>query len=133
MPDAVDAGAVPIEVTVQTAGSVLAGGLGFLQTTCRLHAQQRASCTRFGNRYRVGDTRRRGPVEAPLISCERKRRFGSGRPGERRTLCSSPLLIPGNSEPTHRTMPTMDLSRFPQEKCAEVRVMYLVEGDPAQY
>ncbi len=33
------------------------------------------------------------------MSCERKRRFGSGRPGERRTLCSSPLLIPGNFEP----------------------------------
>ena len=29
--DAVDAGAVPIEVTVQTADSVLAGGLGFVQ------------------------------------------------------------------------------------------------------
>ncbi len=48
---------------------------------------------------------------------------------ERRTLCSSPLLVTGKFEPT----PTMDLSRFPQEKCAEVRGMYLVEGDPAQY
>ena len=79
MPDAVDAGAVPIEVTVQTAGSVLAGGLGFLQTTCRLHAQQRASCTRFGNRYRVGDTRRRGPVEAHSY---RARESGGPGPGD---------------------------------------------------
>src|ERR1039458_10018576 len=47
--DAVDAGAVLIEVTVQTADSVLAGRLGSYRTTCRLHAQPRESCARFGD------------------------------------------------------------------------------------